>query len=125
LEQGIEICFLARTPWRLWFGPGVRAISHDVGDHIAELGPYLSQGRGTTLIFCGIMQEASDGLIFVAPVFHDECRSRHQMGDVRDSSPFAYLVLVKLMGVPKGVIEASGQHDLVSLVGVAHITPPP
>jgi hypothetical protein len=67
MEQNIEICFLARTPWRLWFGPGVRAISHDVGDRIAEISPYLSQRCGTTLIFCGIMQEASDGLIFVAP----------------------------------------------------------
>jgi hypothetical protein len=51
----IEICFLARMPRRLWFGPGVRAIGHDFSDGIAEDGPYLSQRLRTTFIFCGIM----------------------------------------------------------------------
>jgi hypothetical protein len=40
------------------------------------------------------------------------------MGDVRNSSPFAQLVLVQVAGVPKGVIEASGQHDLISLLAL-------
>jgi hypothetical protein len=86
----------------------------DCRDLVPESRSNFREGRCTSLIFGGVMQQRCNGLIFIAAMFDDNRCNRHQMRDVRYLCPFPSLSAMKPMCKVKCIVKAFRQHSRFS-----------
>ena len=60
-----------------------------LADLVADIGHVVDA------VLDGVVEERGDDLVFAAVVRADQRRDRHQMRDIRDASPLAFVIAVE------------------------------
>jgi hypothetical protein len=113
-----DVAFLALPERRLRLGPGVGATVDDVEDRRAEAPADLGPDRlGVTLrILDGVVQQGTDRLVLVRPVFEGDARHAQDVRDIGDGRALADIAPV----------QAGCEHESVFEAGCErHWSPPP
>ena len=90
-SQMRDVCFLAFEPRRFGFKIGICAAVHYVSDATAEAAADFAKHGRATAVLDDVVQERSDGKVFIASRFEHKVGNTQQMRNVRDGCSLAVL----------------------------------